>query len=141
MKKVLILAAITFCSAFILKGNKINFAYDAVGNRITRQISLQRSLDDPNDKPSQSISYFDCVGDHDVVIAYNHDGNILVSIPDLSQNDQATLILSTISGIVILSADIQSDQYIIDLNSQPNGIYILLVNVNNENITWKINKQ
>ena len=56
-------------------------------------------------------------------------------------SDQCAVCVVNASGQQILSTPITSSWTEVDINAQPNGIYILHVSLNNKETTWKIIKK
>ncbi|MCM1052341.1 MAG: hypothetical protein NC349_10300 [Paenibacillus sp.] len=131
---LLILIIIGLCS----HAQKISFAYDAIGNRVRRELVMsQPAKSNANNKGD---SYYDLLGDRTIQLIHTPEGLIKIYIPDFDENDNAYIDVNSISGVLVFVCDIKDTLTVIDLNGQPDDIYILRVVINGNHTTWKITK-
>lgn len=116
----------------------VSYAYDEAGNRIKREIviSKKQMVAVPEKKVS---SYSDMLSDHQIRIAPNPTkGRVKVSILNNDANFDVRVYSS--NGKMLLSQSSVRNRTEIDLTSQPNGIYILVISLGQRETTWKIIK-
>ena len=85
-----------------------------------------------------SASYYDLLDDASIKITQANNGRIVIEITNYSESMFGQISLYSINGIVLFSEGIRHDQIIVDLSGQPNGIYILGIEVNGQQLSWKI---
>lgn len=139
LKRLMIAMAIAFLPAVTLAQNRITYSYDAAGNRVERTIVLP---DSPAAQPSHSSFYTDMVADKRMKIYPNPTkGHLKVQILGLSDKDKGVITVCATDGRKLFSTNILSEHTTIDLTSQQNGLYLLIVKVNEKTTSWKIIKQ
>lgn len=127
-------------SVVITDAQRISYAYDADGNRIKRELVIPRTVN-AGGRASENIeSYYDPMGEHTVKFEATANGKINISVINFSEQDNGTIDVYSVNGMVLLSSDISDTLTVIDISSQPHGVYILRVTVNGEQTTWKITK-
>lgn len=120
---------------------KIAFAYDEAGNRIKRELVLTQKSNAPGHSAGVNTNFYDSIGDKSVTLSSDGSGNILISISDFDVEDMGRIIVYTLSGIHVLDQNITDSAVSIDLSSNPSGVYVLSVIVNENQTTWKITKK
>ena len=101
----------------------VQFEYDPCGNRISRQLTIERiPQQDESPNSTNDLSY--------EVLCKDPDGHLPL---------QATL-LSPL-GVLIEKRMIRGSQTQFDLSSQANGIYFLMIDNPEGTQTWKVIKQ
>lgn len=139
MRYVLLFWVSLSCLANYAQG-KITFAYDASGNRVSREIVLSQS------KTKESVvkhsqSYQDMVGDMQVSISPNSEtGHVIVQVFDVEKRN-VSLTVYNVSGMQIYSQKICTEILDIDLSSKMDGAYILVIEENGNKTSWKIIKK
>lgn len=122
---------------------EVHFTYDACGNRILKSLQLKKT--EENGKFIEDRNAFldaatDYMQETEVGLYPNPtNGRFTVT---LSGNTCSTLeaLLTTETGVVIGRHRFSDSQYEFDLSTQPAGIYILKLVLDNETRTWKIVK-
>lgn len=120
---------------------KIAFAYDAAGNRIKRELVIVQMNKAPSNLAGVKENYYDSIGEKKVTLSSDISGIIQISINDFNEEDKGHVSVYSLSGINVLDNDISESCIRIDLSSNPKGIYILCVTINDNQTTWKINKK
>lgn len=141
------LVLILFCSLAGMSQNKINFAYDAAGNRVSRTISLGStksaigggSMADEEDKNFLT----ETLAEKQIKIYPNPTrGQLRVEILGYENLDQNSFIqVFTSSGALIYKTTSLSQTNAINLTDKPAGLYLMLITLAGERSTWKIIKQ
>ncbi|MBN2777770.1 MAG: T9SS type A sorting domain-containing protein [Bacteroidales bacterium] len=138
------------CVIFLLSGvfslnaqRKINFQYDASGNRIERTIYLPTA----NSINQALISDFaefkvDKIVARDIKIYPNPTkGQLRVDISGLEFSSKDFIAIYSIQGSLLARiSPVQSSNYI-NLESQSPGVYLMVINLDEETVKWKIVKQ
>ena len=122
---------------------EVHFTYDACGNRILKSLQLKKT--EENGKFIEDRNAFldaatDYMQETEVGLYPNPtNGRFTVT---LSGNTCSTLeaLLTTETGVVIGRHRFSDSQYEFDLSTQPAGIYILKLVLDNKTRTWKIVK-
>lgn len=149
MKKSLLIALIIHISCIIVGQNyQVQYTFDAAGNRTSRTIviiSLKSAqansivkADTISQKPIE-----ESWGKKNVSIYPNPTkANLVISISGGDTNVNYTYVLYNSSGAQISSGSIsQSENYTLQMEQYNTGIYILLLQYNNDRIPFKIIKE
>lgn len=124
---------------FTVKAQKIAYAYDAAGNRVNREIILNRAInaDDVTEE------YFtDLVDKRQITIYPNPThGNIKIEFNGIDSIENCTISVFSTESKLLLVKEISLPITELDISNQPNGVYIMIVEINNEKISWKIIKK
>ena len=145
MKKIYLYFSLMLFPAFTFAQSKIGYAYDMAGNRIKREIVMSASPAMANRQSFESqYFYSESLIEHSVKIYPNPtQGNLKVSIPGLASSDKCHMGVYSVQGTQILAFDVSSESANVDMdiNNQPNGVYLLQITINEESTTWKIIKK
>ena len=116
----------------------IAYSYDASGNRISRSVisnNSQAPLIEDAWETSNSLRGIE------IIVSPNPTSGILsVKLSQWENSDTGTLVLSDISGHVIVQQTITSTQTTIDISNSSNGIYMMMIELNGEKKSYKIIK-
>lgn len=117
----------------------LTYSYDAMGNRVAREIVLSRRAPSKAD----STTYLtETIGKRTIRIFPNPTkGKVKVEIAGTIEPDACKFMLYSASGQLISSVRAQSSTSFLDLTSQPNGIYLLHILIGNEVSTYKLIKK
>lgn len=143
MKKIYFCLSLLLFPLLSTAQSKIAYTYDAAGNRVKREIIMQA----PKAKAKRQTinterqAFSDMLHEHSVKIYPNPtDGFLKVCISGLKGTDKCSLGIYTTQGAQIMTDDMRTDNFDIDISSQPTGIYLLRITINNSSTTWKIIK-
>ena len=138
MKKLLLLHIIFFSST--LSAETITYSYDKAGNRITREIVIEKMSMPPLEDTPTDISETKI---NDSVNVYPNPtyGEVNVEVNGYDYNDNCELYLFNMSGHEILRMEVQSTMTNFDISDSADGIYILQILLNGNSYTWKIIKK
>ena len=126
--------------------NAIRFAYDALGNRVKREIVLQNSdvvkQNMSSEEKKEDNFYSDMLSEKQIRIWPNPtEGHLKVEIQGLSPEEKACLRITSMSGAVVDVKETTSPVSELDLSHCINGIYLLHIATGGQETTWKIIKK
>lgn len=126
--------------------NAIRFAYDALGNRVKREIVLQNSdvtkRKLPLEEKKEDNFYSDMLSEKQIRIWPNPtEGHLKVEIQGLAPEEKASLRITSMSGAVVDVKETTSPVSELDLSHCTNGIYLLHIATGGQETTWKIIKK
>ena len=137
MKKIII----SFLVALPLPlfAQTLSYSYDAMGNRVTREIVLKRNAAAKKD----TTTFFSDMLDERPIRIYPNPtkGQLKVNIPIQEGQETPVLKIYSSSGQLIHSEKATSETTTLDISSHPNGLYLLHVIIGKEESTWKIIKK
>ncbi len=133
-----------YLSAF--SQNAIRFAYDALGNRVKREIVLQNSdvvkRNMSSEEKKEDNFYSDMLSEKQIRIWPNPtEGHLKVEIQGLALEEKACLRITSMSGAVVNVKETTSPVSELDLSHCINGIYLLHIATGRQETTWKIIKK
>ena len=139
--KIIILSLLLTCLYPLLHAqDKVKYAYDAAGNRISRTIVLApRSAPIEEKQPTVHTEVF---SDIQLKIYPNPtDGILKVEISNLPEGQKAEIWIYAMSGQLITSLKDVSSTASINISSQPAGIYVMNIVAGKHRTEWKIIKK
>ena len=137
MNYKLFLAIIFFLLSPICFSQTINFSYDASGNRVKREIIMNRY----DTKQKKNIYFSEFLAKQQIKIYPNPtEGVIKIEISGLKKDDTGVAYIHNLKGIEICSSNTIFSPIQFDITSQTKGIYILTIRINESTTTWKIIK-
>ena len=152
MKKINIIIIIVCLSIYVSFSQNFTYTYDASGNRISRTITVstlksEKIYDTVENAlvdtfvPEQV--YSDEVDNKQVKIYPNPTrGELVVQIPKEDTNSPFSIIVTDMSGKVIIQKFVMHEYTDIDITNNPNGMYILQIIADSKKSTeWKIIKK
>jgi hypothetical protein len=153
MKKQLLLLSFSMIIAFCchpVKGQAVEYSYDAVGNRISRAvIVLKSALSIP--QRSDSIrtapvsppedSYEALFGDDKVIIRPNPTRGYLLIDVKAANYFESTIAVYDLKGNLLFKVPHTLDTNSIDFTMHPAGVYILKIQIGDKMKEWKIIKE
>ena len=146
MKKKDSLFRLTMISLFLsiisisLYADRISYYYDNAGNMTQSQRQIRVS-DAENGSSRDTIPLMESLSSHRITIYPNPTkGQLNVEITGKEIPERSSITLNNMHGVIIYSNDEPEQQNHIDLTSQPNGLYILIIRIDSETSTWKVIK-
>ena len=132
-----LLPLILFFCTFAAHGDVVlTYSYDAAGNRICREIVLSRSIETPQEPITEKIA------EKQIKIYPNPTHGLLkVEIDGWEQSDNCTMVVYNQGGVQVETVKVSSPITEMDLSRSSNGLYILLISINENNTSWKIIKK
>ena len=121
----------------------IKFSYDDAGNRIKREIVLQKSSTANPDTTASSVKpVSEMLGKMKITIYPNPTkGQLSVAITNLPAKASGEIKIFNIAGNVIRYQKMLGPLNQIDFSIYPSGIYVLYLKVGQDESKWKIIKQ
>jgi hypothetical protein len=117
---------------------RIEYTYDASGNRISRkkEIVLTKSAESP------ATVFTEELAERTIKIYPNPtEGHLKVEISDFEACQSVNLSIYNMQGQVVIKRKMESSVYDLDISGRPNGLYVLQINIDGENTSWKIIKK
>jgi hypothetical protein len=140
-----LLTFILLAGAFHLAAQNVSYLYDSAGNRTERTIVFpqqQAPSSSSAAEPALAAPIEDSLAEHTIRIYPNPTKGLLsVEINNLSEEVKGEYLLHNMAGQLIKKEEATPGTTLLDLSGQPPGIYLLLIRLNNETVTWKIIKQ
>lgn len=136
-----------FTSCFFVNTNaQVSYSYDNNGNRTAKVIVLNTLKSDeavPSEAYDDGISVFEeIIGESSITIYPNPTkGRLRVDIHKESPIDNGFLEIFANTGKSVFKTTTILESNQIDLSNQPQGIYVMRINVDGEITTWKIIKE
>ncbi|MBE6341147.1 MAG: T9SS type A sorting domain-containing protein [Bacteroidales bacterium] len=139
--KPVILAFVLAIVSIAASAQTIEYGYDACGNRVTRQIVLEKTNKSLSVASVQEDFSEEQLGEVQVRIYPNPThGHLKVVLQGVDELQGAIEVYDTQGKRIayLPKAEHEND---IDLSPQPNGIYLMRLTINGEVSTWKILKK
>ena len=148
-KIIMLFISILLVTSGLKAQNKISFAYDAAGNRVSRTIELPASpamLGATGSKAAarEDENFFtESLAEKEIKIYPNPTrGQLRVEILGYENLDKNSFIqVFTSSGALLYKSTALSQTNDINLTSKPAGLYLMVITIDGERSTWKIIKQ
>ena len=139
MRYAFLLVALVF--AIATSAQKVEYGYDACGNRVLRQVVLDganKSLSIDNQLEDFSEEQ---LGEVQVRIYPNPTHGRLKVVLQGVEKEHCNINIYDVNGRQVANVARVDNENDIDLSSQPNGIYLMRFSINGEVSTWKIIKK
>ena len=113
----------------------VSYDYDAMGNRIKREIVLSRSMENTEKPLTETIS------SKSISIYPNPTAGLLkISISGWETTDKCKFTIFSLKGALIQEIQVSSSVTEIDLSDESDGMYLLNIELNESKSAWKIIK-
>jgi hypothetical protein len=133
---IIVLISSAWCSA----QTTVYYQYDDAGNRIHRGIIPLQSA--RPDSSNQKKVFEDDLGNKKVLIYPNPThGQLQIELQGFDKEIKTNLFLYNLSGTLLTSKSITNSSEIIDLSTNPVGMYILKIVWGDKTSEWKIIKE
>ena len=119
---------------------RVAYAYDASGNRIGRTIVIDTRRQLQNDETFLK-EYNDCIGELHFKIYPNPVSTNLTIALEEESNHNVSYVLYKASGELICKGDFVTPEFLLDMSSLANGVYILKISIGKDTNSWKIIKK
>lgn len=123
---------------------KVAFSYDAAGNRIKREIVMpvSRAMARQQANLGDEQVFSDILDGHPIKIQPNSSEGILrIYLSGLKNTDKCSYGVYNLQGMQVAKGNVATDKTDVNIGSQPSGVYLLKVTINNNSATWKITKE
>ncbi len=141
MKKLILFFLTILLSAVYsdIIAQTVQYSFDTSGNITSRKTITLRSAP----LPSDSISMPDIFEDMEINIRIHPNptqGELAIEIPDYEDNETLVFQLYDMNGRLLFNTEKTGSYINLDLSNYNNGIYILRLNRNGKDSTWRIVK-
>ncbi|MDR1090410.1 MAG: T9SS type A sorting domain-containing protein [Prevotella sp.] len=120
-----------------MNAQKIQYAYDAAGNRIKREIVLTKSASE-----TESSFFTEELAQRTIKIYPNPtEGQLKVEVSDFEDCKSVNLTIVNMQGQVVLRKKMNSATDDLDISGKASGLYVLRINIDGEYSSWKIIKK
>lgn len=113
-----------------------HFTYDNAGNRTSRTIVVRSQEQAPSHNVNTSVDLFE---DAKVRIKDVGAGHLQIEIPGIKGHVHVTIFDA--SGKSCLSSDLTDSVSHVDISAVPRGVYVLMIDIDGEENTWKLIKK
>jgi len=155
MNKTILILYLLITSIALFSQSEVTFEYDGAGNRTGRTIEFElKSEEIPSDSsgslasttlpPHKNVGHeYKAQVDKLTIHIYPNPntGIFKISIEGWDNSTNAHAKICTASGKTISEQKLSSPATTMDFNNQPDGFYLLTVNINGKEETWKIIKR
>lgn len=134
-KKALLLSAL-----FPLLGmaqSVVRYAYDAVGNRVRRELVVSQQQAPQQQAPSAQYTD-DLSDDYRVRLRSDASGVVHAEVLSVSGQCDGTVTVYDLQGQQVTACRIADGSAEVDLGGSPAGVYILHIEIGNKSTDWKI---
>lgn len=137
--KFIFLSFLLSINVLNLFAQSLSYTYDAAGNRVGRTvIPLPRPVASVNGKPEIRI-YKDSTALFKMTVYPNPThGDLKVQLDGKEEGLTYKLNLYNNVGVIVAKQEGADNSFILDLSSEPKGIYLLRIYCNEEIQEWKI---
>ena len=120
--------------SFVMRAQVV-VSYDAMGNRIKREIVLSRSMENTEKPLTETLSR------KSISIYPNPTAGLLkISISGWETTDKCKFTIFSLKGALIQEIQVSSSVTEIDLSDESDGMYLLNIELNESKSAWKIIK-
>jgi len=123
---------------------RINYSYDASGNRVSRVISFSKSITKSSDSTANTKenSFTDQLGRIKIVLYPNPTKGLLtIEVTNLPDNTKGGITIADASGKLLQESTSLKSTNTIDLSNQSPGMYFLRIRAGDEVTEWKVLKE
>ena len=154
ISRIILMAVFTACFSSMkaqerdtASSQAVSFYYDAAGNRTSRSLVLNMTAqpapgqEESEDGRREEIKTEDMMGLSLSISADSRDGTVKIQVFSVSWIGQGTFLVFTTGGMKVLDGPLRRGENIIDISSQPSGIYAIKIDMGEYHETWKIVKK
>ena len=123
--------------SFVMRAQVVvSYDYDAMGNRIKREIVLSRSMENTEKPLTETLS------SKSISIYPNPTAGLLkISISGWETTDKCKFTIFSLKCALIQEIQVSSSVTEIDLSDESDGMYLLNIELNESKSAWKIIKK
>lgn len=137
MKNFIITGFLLLIPILLLGQNTVKYTYDASGNRVKREIVLTKST-----VATRSDFFTEELAKRTIKIYPNPtEGQLKVEVSDFEECKSVGLTVVNMQGQIVLKKKMSSATDDLDMSGEASGLYILQINIDGENSSWKIIKK
>lgn len=137
MKNFIITGFLLLIPILLSGQNTVKYTYDASGNRVKREIVLTKSAVE-----TRSDFFTEELAKRTIKIYPNPtEGQLKVEVSDFEECKSVGLTVVNMQGQIVLKKKMNSATDDLDMSGEASGLYILQINIDGENSSWKIIKK
>ena len=122
--------------------DRIENHYDSAGNRLTSEKIIIFTRGSVNGKAPEEKMYQDSLASTRITIYPNPtEGDLKIDIEGVSDFGSSALTLYDMASKMVCNITQLSESNELDITDYANGIYIMVIKINEESTTWKIVKK
>jgi len=117
------------------------YSYDAAGNRVRREIILNRQ--NAPQQPGASLYYSDqLTADYRIKIHPSaSDGMVRVEVLSTGSSNEGAVTAYNLSGAKVQECKVEHGNAYVNLGDSPKGVYVLHIEINGKSTDWKVIKK
>lgn len=143
--RITLIVIVLCCASMIChaqQNHTISFSYDSDGNRIFREILIQRMDNNQGETETKTSKATDFFTTTTIELFPNPTGDrFMVEIKNDETEISVNACLTNVSGSVLYEKTINNPLESFDISRLATGIYFLKLTVGNENHVWKVIKK
>jgi hypothetical protein len=141
MKAIFLISMLILSINIISAQPKVCYNYDKAGNRTDRTICL-KSIPANADSNSTSQPFTEILGEITITLYPNPtQGQLTIKVANMPFDSKGEIILSDITGRLILEQNALKETTLIDISSQSTGLYVLRIRIGDKVSEWKVIKE
>ena len=142
MIKSILTTIVTLLPLFVGAQQKISYAYDANGNRVSRTIVLPKQAAIAMKNHVDSIFFEEKLAENQLKIYPNPvQSELTIAVDRYEPAMQGKFSLYDTNGAMLVTSELLGAITKVDMGHYAQGIYLLRIQLNGESTTWKIIKQ
>lgn len=142
MKRIILFLFILLSALNIKAQQKLSYAYDAAGNRVSRTIVLGTRSADAAANQADSIFFEEMLTEKQIKIYPNPvQYELTIFIKGYQPSMQGEFSLFNLAGYMLARRKIIGETTQVNMSLFPKGTYILNIQLNRQPTSWKIIKQ
>lgn len=142
MIKFILTTIVTLLPLFVGAQQKISYAYDANGNRVSRTIVLPKQAAIAMKNHVDSIFFEEKLAENQLKIYPNPvQSELTIAVDRYEPAMQGKFSLYDTNGAMLVTSELLGAITKVDMGHYTQGIYLLRIQLNGESTTWKIIKQ
>lgn len=142
MKRAILFSFIFLLALTLKAQQKLSYAYDAAGNRVSRTIVLESRSASASENLADSVFFEETLDDKLIRIYPNPvETQMTIRVSGYTPSMQGEYALYNITGIMVTKRRITGETTLVDMSRHPRGIYILHIILNGEPTAWKVIKK
>jgi hypothetical protein len=140
-RKILLLLVSMIFNTILFAQPKVCYSYDNAGNRINRTICL-KSIPVQGDSTAVTQPITENLGEMAITLYPNPTkGQLTIKVTNLPDDAKAEIVLSDMTGRLLLKQSAIKETTRLDLSSHPSGIYVLKIRIGDKVSEWKVIKE
>ena len=143
--KYIIMKVLVFIFMFFLSvplfSQTLSYSYDAVGNRVLREIILLRQSDIKSKSRSEKPLEEELSGKTIKIYPNPTKGELKIEVVDWDEKCFGDVYIYSANGVLVRQNNLSDNIQIMNISNEPSGLYILKIDMNNNISTWRVVKE